>query len=58
MMAAQDLKTRVFDFINLWGPILTSIVWAIRAAHHSTLGYMPAQHGVQFENNHKLERYF
>ena len=25
MMAAQDLKTRIFDFINLWGPILTSI---------------------------------
>jgi len=42
-MAAQDLKTRIFDFINMWGPILTSIVWAIRAAHHSTLGYTPAQ---------------
>jgi len=43
MMAAQDLKTRIFDFINPWGPILTSIAWAIRAASHSTLGYMPAQ---------------
>jgi len=38
MMATQDLKTRIFDFINPWGPILTSIAWAIRAAHHSTLG--------------------
>jgi hypothetical protein len=43
MMAAQDLKTRIFDFVNPWGPILTSIAWAIRAAHHSTLGYTPAQ---------------
>jgi len=43
MMATQDLKTRIFDLINLWGPILTSIAWAIRAAHHSTLGYTPAQ---------------
>ena len=43
MMAAQDLKTRIFDFINPWGPILTSVAWAIRAAHHSTLGYTPAQ---------------
>ena len=36
MMAAQDLITSIFDFINPWGPILTSIAWAIRAAHHST----------------------
>ena len=43
MMITQDLKSKVFDFINPWGPMLTSIAWAVRAAHHSTLGYTPAQ---------------
>ena len=43
MLNTKGLKDRIFDFIDPWGEILSSIAWAIRASHHSTLGATPAQ---------------
>jgi hypothetical protein len=43
MIRTKDLKNRVFDYIDPWGEILSSIAWAIRASYHSTLGATPAQ---------------
>ena len=43
MFNTQGLKDRVFDFIDPWGEILSSIAWAICASHHSTLDATPAQ---------------
>ena len=30
-------------YYNPWGSILSSIAWAVRSSHHSTLGHIPAQ---------------
>jgi len=43
MMVTQDLRHKIFDYINPWGPTLSAIAWAIRSSHHSTLGHTPAQ---------------
>ena len=43
MFNTQGLNDRVFDFIDPWGEILSSIAWAVRASHHSTLDATPAQ---------------
>jgi Integrase core domain. len=43
MIRTKDLSNRVFDYIDPWGEILSSIAWAIRASYHSTLGATPAQ---------------
>lgn len=43
MIRTQELDNRVFDYINPWGPILTSVAWAIRSSYHTTLEATPAQ---------------
>ncbi len=43
MFTTKNLTGQVFDYIDPWGEILSSIAWAIRASHHSTLGATPAQ---------------
>jgi len=43
MIRTKDLTNRIFDYIDPWGEILSSIAWAIRASYHSTLGATPAQ---------------
>jgi Integrase core domain. len=43
MIRTKDLSNHVFDYIDPWGEILSSIAWAIRALYHSTLGATPAQ---------------
>ena len=43
MMVTKDLSERVLDHIDPWGPILSSIAWAIRASYHNTLQATPAQ---------------
>ena len=43
MLLAKDLSNRVFDHIDPWGDILSSIAWAIRASYHSTLEATPGQ---------------
>ena len=43
MMVTKDLGNTIFDYIDPWGEILTSVAWAIRASHHSTFNATPAQ---------------
>ena len=43
MIRTKDLANRIFDYIDPWDEILSSIAWAIRASYHSTLGATPAQ---------------
>ena len=43
MMVTQYLRNKVFDYHNPWGSILSSIAWAVRSSHHSTLRHTPAQ---------------
>jgi transposase InsO family protein len=44
MIRTKDLNIYMFDYINPWDEILSSIAWAIRASYHSTLvGATPAQ---------------
>ena len=43
MFTTKNLKGQIFDYVDPWGEILSSIAWAIRASHHSTLGATPAQ---------------
>ena len=43
MLNTQGLNEKVFNFIDPWGEILSSIAWAIRASHHSTLDATPVQ---------------
>ena len=42
-MLTKNLSNRIFDYINPWGEIISSIVWAIRSLYHSTLKSPPAQ---------------
>jgi hypothetical protein len=43
MIVTKDLDGRVFDYIDPWGEILSSVAWAVRASHHSTLNKTPGQ---------------
>ena len=43
MIVTKDISTRVFDYIDPWTEILSSVAWAIRASHHSTFDATPAQ---------------
>lgn len=43
MLRTQDFKNQVFDYINPWGYILSSIAWAVRSSYHSVLQATPAQ---------------
>lgn len=43
MLNTKNLTEQVFDIIDPWGEILSSIAWAIRASNHSTLEATPAQ---------------
>ena len=39
----SNIVSHVFDFIDPWGEILSSVAWAIRASYHSTLKATPGQ---------------
>ena len=43
MLRTKELENQVFDYINPWGNILSSIAWAIRSSYHSVLEATPAQ---------------
>jgi hypothetical protein len=43
MIHTKDLSSHVFNYIDPWGEILTSIAWVICVSHHSTLGTTPVQ---------------
>ena len=43
MLLTKNLGSRIFDHIDPWGDILSSIAWAIRASYHSTLKATPGQ---------------
>jgi hypothetical protein len=43
MICTKDLHNRVFDYIDPWGEILSTIAWAKRASYHSMLGATPVQ---------------
>ena len=39
----KELGKLIFDYINPWGKVLSSVAWAIQASYHSTLQATPAQ---------------
>ena len=43
MIKTKELDKFVFDYIDPWGEILSSVAWAIRASYHTTLMSTPAQ---------------
>ena len=43
MIKTKELDKFVFDYIDPWDEILSSVAWAIRASYHSTLQSTPAQ---------------
>ncbi|GFH50538.1 hypothetical protein CTEN210_07014 [Chaetoceros tenuissimus] len=43
MIKTKQLDSYEFDYIDPWGPILSSVAWAVRASYHSTLQAAPAQ---------------
>ena len=43
MIKTKELDKLVFDYIDPWGEVLSSVAWAIRASYHSTLQATPAQ---------------
>ena len=43
MIKTKELDKLVFDYIDPWGEILSSVAWAIRASYHATLQATPAQ---------------
>ncbi|GFH49966.1 hypothetical protein CTEN210_06442 [Chaetoceros tenuissimus] len=43
MIKTKQLDSYEFDYIDPWGPILSSVGWAVRASYHSTLQATPAQ---------------
>ena len=43
MMRTKELKTHIFDYVNPWGSILSSVAWAVRSSYHSVLQADPAQ---------------
>ena len=43
MIRTKELDKLVFECVDPWGEILSSVAWAIRASYHSTLQATPAQ---------------
>ena len=43
MIVTKDIDKKVFDYIDPWGEILTSIAWVLRASYQFTLGSTPSQ---------------
>ena len=43
MIKTKELDKFIFDYIDPWAEILSSVAWAIRASYHSTLMSTPAQ---------------
>jgi len=43
MIKTKELDKFIFDFIDPWGEILSSVAWAIRASYHSTLQATPTE---------------
>ena len=43
MLNTKELENQIFDYINPWGEILSSISCEIRASFHSTHQVTPAQ---------------
>lgn len=43
MIKTKELDTLIFDYIDPWAEVLSSVAWAIRASYHSTLQATPAQ---------------
>ena len=43
MIKTKELDKFIFDFIDAWGEILSSVAWARRASYHSTLQATPAE---------------
>ena len=43
MIVTKDLDSQILDYIDIWGEILSSVAWAVCAAHHSTLNKTPGQ---------------
>ena len=43
MLKCKDLKNQIFDIRDVWGPTLSSIIYAVRCSYHSTLGATPGQ---------------
>ena len=43
MIKTKELDKFIFDYIDPWGEILSSVAWAIRSSYHSTLQATPAQ---------------
>ena len=43
MLVTKDIDNKVFDYIDPWGEILSSIAWAMRACYHRTIMATPGQ---------------
>ena len=43
MIKTKELDKFVFDYIDPWAEVLSSVTWAIRTLYHSTLNATPAQ---------------
>ena len=43
MIKTKELDKLVFDYIDPWAKVLSSVAWAIQASYHSTLQATPAQ---------------
>ena len=43
MIKTKELDTFIFDYIDPWAEVLSSVAWAIRASYHSTLQSTPSQ---------------
>ena len=43
MIRTKELDKLVFDYVDPWGEVLSSVAWAIRALYHSTLQATSAQ---------------
>ena len=43
LIKTTELDKRIFDYIDPWGKVLSSVAWAIQASYHSTLQATLAQ---------------
>ena len=43
ILRTKELKTHIFDYVNPWGSILSSVAWSVRYSYHSLLEAIPAQ---------------
>ena len=43
MLVTKDLNKKVFDHIDPWGEILSSIAWEMRDSYHCTIMAIPGQ---------------